>query len=324
MQAIVYYRYGPPEVLQLQEIEKPTPTDDQVLIKVRAASVNPYDWHFMRGAPRFVRLSTGLGKPRSNRLGADVSGVVEACGRNVTRLKPGDAVFGCAKGAFAEYACGKASQLALKPAEVTFDQAASVPIAGLTALQGLRDDGQVKEGQTVLINGAAGGVGTFAVQIAKSLGARVIGVCSTANLAMVQSIGANQTIDYTREDFTTSGHQYDVIFDLVGNHPLAALRRALKPTGTFVACGGGGPNKSSMDLLVPMFQKLAASPFTKQRLVGVFAKFNVSDLTLLGDMMQSGTVTPVLDRAYSLAEVPEAMRHVEGGHARGKVTISVA
>jgi NADPH:quinone reductase-like Zn-dependent oxidoreductase len=323
MKAIVYYRYGPPEVLQLQEIEKPAPADIQVLIKVRAASVNPYDWHFMRGTPGFARLFIGLGKPKSNRLGADVSGVVEAVGSSITRLKPGDAVFGTAKGAFAEYACGKESELALKPAEVTFEQAASVAIAGLTALQGLRDGGKVEPGQTVLINGAAGGVGTFAVQIARNLGASVTAVCSTANLAMVQSIGATDAIDYTREDFTTAGRQYDVIFDLVGNHPLAALRRALKPTGTLVACGGGGPEKTSMDLLLPMFEKLWASRFTSQRLVGVLAKINASDLDLLAEMLQSGKVTPVLDKNYALAEVPDAIRYVEACHARGKVTVSV-
>jgi NADPH:quinone reductase-like Zn-dependent oxidoreductase len=324
MKAIVYHHYGPPEVLQLGEIETPTPADNEVLIRIRAASVNPYDWHFMRGTPRFARLFMGLGKPKSSRLGADVSGSVEAVGGKITRLKPGDAVFGTAKGAFAEYACGKESELALKPGGVTFEQAAAVPIAGLTALQGIRDSGQLKTGQTVLINGAAGGVGTFAVQIARAFGAQVTGVCSTPNLAMVQSIGANQVIDYTREDFTTSGRKYDVIFDLVGNHSLAAIRRALKPTGIFVACGGGGPEKTSVDLLLPMFQKIAASFFTKQKLVGILAKINVGDLAALGDMMQSGKVKPVLDKTYTLADVPQAIRYVESCHARGKVTISMA
>ena len=324
MKAIVYHQYGPPEVLTLEEIQKPTPADDQVLIRVSAASVNPYDWHFMRGTPGFARLIIGLGKPKSPRLGADVSGTVESAGKSVTRLKPGDAVFGSAQGAFAEYACGKESQLAVKPANVSFEQAASSPIAGITALQGLHDSGKLKPGQTVLINGAAGGVGTFAVQIARFLGASVTGVCSTPNLAMVQSIGAGHVIDYTREDFTTSGRQYDVIFDLVGNHPLASIQRALTPTGTFVACGGGGPDKTSMDLLLPMFQKIAASFFTRQRLVGILAKINTADLNLLGETMQSGKITPVIDKTYTLAEVPEAIRYVETCHARGKVVITVA
>jgi NADPH:quinone reductase-like Zn-dependent oxidoreductase len=324
MKAIVYHRYGPPEVLSLEEIDKPVPSDDQVLIQVRAASVNPYDWHFMRGTPRFARIFMGLGKPKSPRLGTDVAGVVESVGRNIKRFKPGDAVFGGGKGAFAEYACAKESELALMPQSIPIQQAASVPIAGLTALQGLRDNGHLQPGQSVLINGAAGGVGTFAVQIARSFGAHVTGVCSTRNIDLVHSIGAEKVIDYTREDFTAGATRYDVIFDLVGNHSLAALRRVLQPTGTFVACGGGGPDKSSLDLLLPMFQQLATAPFTKQKLTGVFAKFNQQDLALLAEMIESGKVKPVLDRTYSLGDVPDAIRYVEGCHARGKVTIAIA
>lgn len=324
MKAIVYRQYGPPEVLAFEDLAKPTPADDEVLIQIRAAAVNPYDWHFMRGSPGFARIFMGMNKPKSTRLGADVSGVVEAVGRSVTRFKPGDPAFGTCQGAFAEYACGKEFTLARKPDGVTFEWSASVPIAGVTALQGLRDCGRVGSGQSVLVHGAAGGVGTFSVQIAKWLGAQVTAVCSTPNVEMLRSIGADHVIDYTREDFTQSGVRYDVLFDLVGNHSLAAIRRALQPTGILVGCGGGGPEKGSMDLLMPMFQKLAAAPFTKQKLTGVFAKINPADLSLLGELLQSGKIVPVIDRSYSLPEVPDAIRYVERGHARGKVTIAVA
>jgi NADPH:quinone reductase-like Zn-dependent oxidoreductase len=324
MRAIVYHRYGPPEVLALEDIETPTPAADEVLIAIRAASVNPYDWHFLRGTPSLIRLFTGIGKPKSPRLGADAAGVVEATGSGVTRFKAGDAVFGTCKGAFADYACGKESQLALKPANISFEQAASVPIAGLTALQGLRDSAKLQPGQHVLINGAAGGVGTFAVQIARWMGAEVTGVCSARNLELVRSLGADHAIDYSREDFTRSAQRYDVIFDLVGNHSLAAIRRALQPEGTFVACGGGGPDKRSLDLLLPLLQRHIASVFARQKLVGVLAKFNPADLAVLGELLESGKVIPVLDRSYPLPEVPDAIRHVEGCHARGKITIAIA
>ena len=233
MKAIVYHNYGSPDVLRLEEIEKPVPNDNQVLVRVRAASVNPLDWHYMEGTPYFVRLLTGLRKPKDTRLGVDVAGQVEAVGRNVTQFKPGDEVFGACRGAFAEYACTSESALVMKPDNVTFEQAASVPVAALTALQGLRDKGQIQPGQKVLINGAAGGVGTFAVQIAKSFGADVTGVCSTRNVDMVRSIGADRVIDYTREDFTKSGQRYDLIFDCVGNHSLSACRRVLNPKGIY-------------------------------------------------------------------------------------------
>src|SRR5947209_15673844 len=246
MKAIVYRNYGSPDVLKCEAIEKPTAGDNEVLIKVRAASVNPYDWHFMRGTPYFLRILAGLRKPKDKRLGVDVAGQVETVGRNVTQFKPGDEVFGVSRGAFAEYARASESKLARKPENVTFEQAASVPIAGLTALQGLRDKGQIQPGQKVLINGAAGGVGTFAVQIAKSFGADVTGVCSTRNLGMVRSIGADHVIDYTKEDFTKSEQRYDVILDNVANHSLLECRRVLNPKGKYVLIGGGGTNEQGL------------------------------------------------------------------------------
>jgi NADPH:quinone reductase-like Zn-dependent oxidoreductase len=324
MQAIVYRRYGPPDVLEYEELDKPTPAQGEVLIQVRAASVNPYDWHFLRGTPSFIRLFTGLRRPKSPRLGADVAGVVIAVGPGVTRFKPGDAVFGVCKGAFAEFACGKETGLALKPERLSFEQAASAPIAGITALQGLRDCGRVQPGQRVLIIGAAGGVGTFAVQIGKWLGAHLTGVCSTRNVAFVQSIGADRAIDYTLQDFTRSGDQYDVIFDLVGNHPLKAIRRVLHSKGTLVGCGGGGPDKPASELLSMMVERLVVSPFTSQKLTGVFAKVNPADLNVLGDLLQCGKIEPALDRSYPLSDVAKALRYVESCHARGKVTIVVA
>jgi NADPH:quinone reductase-like Zn-dependent oxidoreductase len=324
MQAVVYRRYGPPDVLEYEELDKPIPAQGEVLIQVRAASVNPYDWHFLRGTPSFIRLFTGLRRPKSPRLGADVAGVVIAVGPGVTRFKPGDAVFGICKGAFAEFACGKETALAPKPERLSFEQAASVPIAGITALQGLRDCGRVQPRQRVLIIGAAGGVGTFAVQIGRWLGAHITGICSTRNVAFVQSIGADRVIDYTLQDFTRSDDQYDVIFDLVGSHPLKAIRRVLHSKGTFVGCGGGGPDKSASELLSTMVGRLVASPFTSQKLTGVFAKVNPADLNVLGDLLQCGTIEPALDRSYPLSDVAEALRYVESCHARGKVTIVVA
>jgi NADPH:quinone reductase-like Zn-dependent oxidoreductase len=324
MQAIIYRRYGGPDVLQYEELDKPIPAQGEVLIQVRAASVNPYDWHFLRGTPSFIRLFTGLRRPKSPRLGADVAGVVAAIGPGVTRFKPGDAVFGVCKGSFAELACGKETELAPLPKRLSYEQAASVPIAGITALQGLRDCGRVQPGQRVLINGAAGGVGTFAVQIGKWLGADLTGVCSTRNVSFVQSIGADRAIDYTLQDFTRSDDLYDVIFDLVGNHPLKAMRRVLRPKGTLVGCGGGGPDKAGSELLSLMVGRLVMSRFTSQKLTGVFAKINAADLNVLGDLLQSGKIEPALDRSYPLSGVAEALRYVESCHARGKVTIGVA
>ncbi|MGA2363815.1 MAG: NAD(P)-dependent alcohol dehydrogenase [Candidatus Aminicenantales bacterium] len=319
MKAIVYYNYGSPDVLKCEEIEKPTAGDDEVLIKVRAASVNPADRLF-RGTSYIVRILTGLRKPKDARLGRDVAGQVEAVGRNVTQFKPGDEVFGACRGAFAEYACTSESALVMKPENVTFEQAASVPVAALTALQGLRDKGQIQPGQKVLINGAAGGVGTFAVQIAKSFGANVTGVCSTRNVDMVRSIGADHVIDYTREDFTKRGQRYDLIFDCVGNHPLSACRHVLNPKGICVLVGA--PHKVWI-VLIRALKALALSRFVSQKFVMFIARRSKEDLTIMCDLMKTGKVTPVIDKLYKLSEVPDAIRYLEEGHARGKVVITL-
>jgi NADPH:quinone reductase-like Zn-dependent oxidoreductase len=322
MKAIVYRCYGPPEVLELENVEKPTPADNEVLVKVHAAAVNPLDWHYMRGSPYLMRLGTGLGAPTDTRFGVDFAGTVEAVGTNVKEFKPGDEVFGGRSGAFAEYVIVPDDRaLALKPANVTFEQAASVPIAAITALQALRDKGQLKSGQKVLINGASGGVGTFAVQIAKSFGAEVTGVCSTRNLDMVRSIGADHVIDYTRENYTENGKLYDLIIDMVGNHSLSANRRAMNPEGTFVIIGGAKGN-----WLAPLMSPVKAlmySPFVGQEFVLLLAKMRKDDLTVLGDLMQAGKVTPVIDRVYPLSDVPAAIQYSEEGHARGKIVIKV-
>jgi NADPH:quinone reductase-like Zn-dependent oxidoreductase len=321
MKAAIYLRYGPPDVVQVKDVDKPVPKDNEVLIKVRAASVNPYDWHFMRGTPYPFRMASGLRKPKDNRLGADVAGQVEAVGKNITQFKPGDAVFGMIRGAFAEYACASESVVALKPANVTFEQAAAVPIAAFTALQALRNKGHVHQGQKILINGAAGGVGTFAVQIAKSFGAEVAGVCSTRNLDMVRSLGADQAIDYTQVDFTTSAQQYDLILDCIGNHSLLACRRVLLPRGLYLQVGGpSGP--WMLGVLVRLVAMPVLSRFLSQNFAFVGAKSSKDDLTLLHDLMQAGKVTPVIDRCYSLTELREAIRYLEQGHARGKVIIT--
>jgi len=321
MQAIVYRNYGSPDVLQLEEIEKPPVGDNEVLVKIRAASLNPLDWHFMRGRPAVLRLMFGLRKPRVERLGVDASGVVEAVGKNVLRFAPGDEVFGACRGAFAEYACAAESKLAKKSSGVPFEQAASMPIAAITALQGLRDTGKIQVGQKVLINGAAGGVGTFAVQIARTFGADVTGVCSARNVEMVRSIGADRVVDYTQEDFTKGSQRYDLIFDCIGNHSLSAYRRVLNPRGTYVVVGGPDGRWFSP---VDMFVKAAVlSPFVSQRLAGLSAKHKADDLATLNDLVVSGEVVPVIDRRYALSEVREAMRYLEEGHARGKVLIMV-
>jgi NADPH:quinone reductase-like Zn-dependent oxidoreductase len=320
MQAIVYHEYGPPQVLELEEVDKPEVGDNDVLIRVRAASVNPYEWHFMRGEPYLARLSMGL-SPKTGRLGADVAGTVDSVGRNVTEFQPGDEVFGTCDGAFAEYAVGKESSLVSKPANVTFEQAGAVGIAAFTAIQGLRDWGQVQAGQRVLINGAAGGVGTFAVQLAKVWGAEVTGVCSTRNVEMVRSIGADHVIDYTRDDFTRGGRRYDLMLDLIGNHSLSRCRRALTPKGTFVMLGGrSGRWIRPMDRVL---KTLVLSPFVSQRLVLGTAVWSKADLVLLQELMGSAQVTTVIDRVYPLSQVPEAIAYLEGGHARGKVVITV-
>jgi NADPH:quinone reductase-like Zn-dependent oxidoreductase len=325
MKVIAYCDYGLSN-LKLTDVEKPTPADDQLLVKVRAASVNPLDWHYIEGTPYLMRaMGVGLRKPKDTRLGVDFAGTVEAVGKNVTQFKPGDEVFGGKGGAFAEYVCPRADRaVALKPANITFEQAASVSIAGITALQGLRDKGKVQPGQTVLINGASGGVGTFAVQIAKSFGADVTGVCSTRNLDMVRSIGADHVIDYTKEDFTKSGQRYDVILDNVGTQPLLGSTRVLKPKGIYVLIGGGGP--SDQGLIGPLANPIKAmllKPFVSQQMGMMLAELNHKDLAILGDLMQSGKVTPVIDRTYPLSQIAEAIRYLEQGHARGKVVINL-
>lgn len=324
MKAIVYCDFGPPDVLKLAEIEKPVPNDDQVLVKVHAASVNPYDWHFMRGIPFVMRMSAGLRKPQDPRIGGDMAGQIEAVGKNVTRFKPGDEVYGVCHGSWAEY-CVVKSSVALKPDNMSFEQAASVPVAAVTALQALRDTGKVQPGQKVLINGASGGVGTFAVQIAKSLGANVTGVCSTRNVEMVRSLGADQVIDYTKEDFAKGSKLYDVVLDNVGTQPLSGFRHVLKPKGICVMIGGGGPNEGNW--VGPMARPIKAlllSPFVSQKVTMMIAQVNNEDLNILADLIQSGKVTPVIDRTYRLSQTADAIRYLEEGHARGKVIITVA
>jgi NADPH:quinone reductase-like Zn-dependent oxidoreductase len=325
MKAIVYCDYGLAN-LKLQDVEKPTPKDDQVLVRVRAASVNPYDWHFIEGTPYIMRLmGVGLRKPKDTRLGVDFAGTVEAVGKSVTQFKPGDEVFGGRGGAFAEYVCARANRaLALKPSSLTFEQAASVNIAGITALQALRDNGKVQPGQKVLINGASGGVGTFAVQIAKSLGADVTGVCSTRNVDLVRSLGADHVIDYTKEDFAKGEQRYDVILDNVPNHSLSECRRILNPKGKYVMIGGGGPNDSRwVGPFGRVIHTLLLSPFVSQKMGMMMADANQKDLTVLGNMLQSGKIKPVIDRTYKLSEVPAAIAYLEQGHARGKVVITL-
>jgi NADPH:quinone reductase-like Zn-dependent oxidoreductase len=321
LKAIVYHNYGSPEVLRCEEIEKPTAEDNEVLIKVHAASVNPLDWHFMRGTPYVFRLMTGLRQPKATRLGVDVAGEVEAIGKNAAQFKPGDKVFGSCRGAFTEYVCTSERALVMKPDNVTFEQAASVPVAAITALQGLRDKGHMQPEQKVLINGAAGGVGTFAVQIARSFSADVTGVCSSRNVEMVRSIGADRVIDYTREDFTESNQHYDLILDTIGNHSLPAIRSVLNPRGICVSVGGS-TGRWKMGL-TGMIKALVLSRFVSQNFVSFIAKLNKEDLIILSNLIEAGKVAPVIDRQFRLGELAEAIRYLERGHARGKVVITV-
>jgi NADPH:quinone reductase-like Zn-dependent oxidoreductase len=321
MKAIVFRTYGSPDVLRLEDIEKPVVADDTVLVRVHAASVNALDWHRMRGRPYLVRTSDGWRRPKLPRLGVDVAGQVEAVGRNVTQFRPGDEVFGARTGAFAEFLGGAERNFVLKPANLGFEQAAAIPVAASTALQGLRDRGQLQPGQRVLINGAAGGVGHFAVQIAKALGAEVTAVSDTPNLEMVRSIGADEVIDYSREDFTTLGRQYDLILDVAGTRSLLAGRRALTPRGTLVVVGGpGGRWISPADRAA---KAVVLSRFVGQRLLPFFATISKDDLGVLKELSEAGKLSPVIDRRYGLSEVPEAIRHLETMHARGKVVITV-
>ena len=327
MKAIVYREYGPPDVLHCEEIDKPVPGDKEILIKVRAAALNPLDWHMMRGKPYIMRAMGGaLQRPKTARtVGVDVAGVVEAVGKLVTKFEPGDwvfgDVFGTRCGAVAEYTCAPESKFVTKPHRLTFEQAAAVPVAGFTALQGLRDKARVRPGEKVLINGAAGGVGTFAVQIAKALGAEVTGVCGTRNVEMVRSLGADHAIDYTKEDFTKGAERYDAILDAVGNRSLSDMKRALKPKGACVVVAG--PDGKWLGPLVRFIQAPALSPFGSQKLTPLIANPNTEDLTILREMIELGKVTPVIDRCYSFEETPAAMRYLEEGHARGKVIVTV-
>jgi len=338
MKAAIYRRHGPPDVLQIEDVEKPVPKDNEVLIKVRATGVNPLDWRLMQGGPYILRILLRLGKPKIKRPGVDVSGDVEAVGRNVTEFKPGDAVFGLCKGTFAEYVSASESAFVIKPGNVTFEQAASVPVAALTALQGLRDKGRIQLGHKVLINGAAGGVGTFAVQIAKSFGAHVTGVCSTRNVDMVRSIGADHVIDYTQENFTKADpksepkngkdnggkneKRYDIILDNVGNHSLSACRRILNPKGIDLMVGDQ-TGRGIISLLARLVTAFVGSWFASQKFVFFIAKLNKQDLTNLRELIAAGKVTPVIDRCYKLSDTAEAIRYMTEQHARGKVVITL-
>jgi NADPH:quinone reductase-like Zn-dependent oxidoreductase len=323
MKAIVRDTYGAPDVLHLRDVDRPVVDDDGVLIRVRAASLNAYDWHAMRGHPYLVRMSDGLRRPKSRASGVDMAGTVEAVGRNVTEFKPGDEVFGERDGAFAEYVCAKVNSIAPKPANLTFEQAAAVPMAGFTALQGLRDKGRLQAGQWVLVNGGAGGVGTFAVQIAKAFGAHVTAVCSTRNVEMVRSIGADEVIDYTREDFTKSDRRYDLILDIASTRSLWACRRVLKPDGTLVVVGAAKGNGRFIGPMVRPVEAAVMSRFVSQKLLPFLAHRSKDDLVALTRLIEAGKVKPVIDRSYPLSETPDAIRYLEAGHAQGKVVITL-
>lgn len=321
MMAVIHRCYGSPDILEVTELEKPAPADNEVLIKVRAASVNPLDWHYMRGTPYLMRLMSGLGSPDETRLGVDFAGIVEAVGKDVTEFKPGDEVFGGKTGAFAEYlVMAEDDNVVLKPADVSFEQAAALPIAALTALQALRDKGGLKAGQKVLINGASGGVGTYAVQIAKAMGAEVHGVCSARNVELVKSLGADRVFDYRVENYTESDETYDVIVDMIGNHSLLKNRRVMSESGILVIVGGDKGN-----WIGPLKRPLGATilgPFVDQQFKLLLAKFSKEDLEQLGEYLGSGQVRSVIDQRFTLAEVPDAIRYSETGRARGKILIN--
>ncbi len=318
MKAVMCPRYGSPDVLQLVEIEKPTPRNDQVLVNVHAASVNAYDWHMMRAKPFLVRMSSGFLKPKDPRFGADFAGRVEAVGPESKQFHPGDEVFGTASGSFAEYLCTRERNLALKPTNLSFEEAAAVPMAAITALQGLREKGHIQPGQKVLINGASGGVGTFAVQLAKSFGAEVTGVCSTRNLEMARSIGADHVIDCTQEDFTRSGQRYDLILAANGYHWISNYKRALSASGTFVLTGG-----SMAQLFEVMLLGRWMSSSRGKKIGFTMAKVNQKDLAFLKELIEVGKVVPVIEKRYPLSQVADAIRHVEEGHAQGKVVLTL-
>ena len=323
MKAIVQDEYGSPDMLELREIDRPEVGDDGVLVRVHAASVNPADWYAVAGTPYVGRPQMGLRKPKPNRLGVDFAGVVEAVGGKVTRFKPGDEVFGGRPGAFAEYVCLPEDRgLALKPANLSFEQAAAVPVAALTALQGLRDKGRIQPGQQVLINEASGGVGTFAVQIAKSFGADVTGVCSTRNVDMVRSLGADQVVDYTQEDFTRSDRRYDLLLDVAGSRSWSACRRVLNPRATLVLVGGPKSNRV-IGPLSHIIEVRLASLRASQKVTFFIAKLTNEDLVALQELLEAGTVTPVVERSYALSEAADALRYLGKGHAQGKLVITL-
>jgi NADPH:quinone reductase-like Zn-dependent oxidoreductase len=324
MKAIVQDTYGSPDVLQLRDIDKPVAGEDDLLVRVHAAGVDPGVWHLMTGLPYLVRImGFGLRKPKVRVRGRDVAGRVEAVGTNVTQFQPGDEVFGICEGSFAEYVCARPDKLAPKPANLTFEQAAAVPISALTALQALRDRGKVQPGQEVLIIGAAGGVGTFAVQIAKTFGADVTGVCSTTKVELVRSIGADHVIDYTREDFAAGVKLYDLILDTAGNRSLSHLRRALAPRGTLVIVGGEGGGRWLGGFDRQILRAPTLSPFVSQTLRPFISKERREDLVVLNELIEGGKVTPIIDKNYSLSAAPEAIRYLAKGHAQGKVVITV-
>jgi NADPH:quinone reductase-like Zn-dependent oxidoreductase len=322
MKAIFSTKYGPPEVLQLKEVEKPVPKENEVLVKVFAASVNPADWHMIRGEPKFARLTFGLSKPKNIIPGIDIAGKVEAVGKNVKEFRPGDEVFGdCGwGGAFAEFVCVPENRLVPKPANISFEEAATIFVAGITALQGLRDKGKVQTGQKVLINGASGGVGTFAVQLAKYFSAEVTGVCSTRNLDLVSSIGADKVIDYTKEDFTSTAEKYDLIIDNVANRSVTDLKQALSPNGLCIIIGFSSLSRMFQHMLLGSLVSMIGN----KKIGGLgTAKPNKKDLVFLKELLEADKIKPVIDRRYSLSEVPDAIRYVEEGHARGKVVIII-
>jgi NADPH:quinone reductase-like Zn-dependent oxidoreductase len=326
MKAVTRDRYGSPDVLQLREIDPPELTPDGVLVRVHAASINPYDWHMLRGVPYLVRLMEGVRTPKAKVLGADGAGVVEAVGSEVQEFKPGDEVFGTRYGSLAELFHGRERNFVPKPSNLTYEEAAAIPMAGVTALQGLRDRGQLQTGQRILINGAAGGVGTFAVQIAKWLGAHVTAVCSTKNVELVHSLGADHVVDYTVDDFSRNGSRYDLIFDVVGNRSLRDFRRALTSDGKFVFVGGGGVKASQGHVFGPLVRSVRGSlldRFVSQSFLPFLAKITKDDLLVLKELVEKGTIRPVVDRTYPLNEAADAMRYLETGHARGKVIVTV-
>ena len=323
MKAIVREKYGSPDVLELKDVERPVIDDDSILVRVRAASINAYDWHMLRGSPYLVRMMAGLRKPKSSAMGMDVAGQVEAVGNNVTAFRPGDEVFGSRHGSLAEYVRGTAqSFLVTKPSGLTFEQAAAVPMAASTALQALRK-GEVKPGQRVLINGASGGVGTFAVQIAKALGAHVTAVCSTRNVEQARSLGADEVIDYTREDFTRSGRRYDVIVDIASSGSVRSRRRVLKSDGILVGVGAANGSGGMASIAAGLLETAVLSRFGKQKMPFFLAKNSKEDFIVLAQMIEAGKVRPVIDRTYPLTQTAEAMRYLETGHARAKVVITV-